>query len=58
MLADAEWAVLAPMIGVCRQHHKIQHPDLRPTNEAIIWRHQNEAKWRSIPMELGPFQVS
>lgn len=23
--------------------------------EAIVWRHQNGAKWRAIPAELGPW---
>ncbi len=31
------------------------HEDLRRTIEAILWRHQNGAKWRSIPTELGPW---
>ena len=22
---------------------------------AIVWRHANGAKWRSVPMELGPW---
>jgi transposase len=30
-------------------------PDLRCTTKAILWRHQNAAKWRSIPVELGPW---
>src|SRR3954447_16375242 len=30
-------------------------PDLRRTMSAIVWRHQNGAKWRAIPAELGPW---
>src|SRR4051812_3979918 len=29
--------------------------DLRRTISAILWRHQNGAKWRAIPAELGPW---
>ena len=25
---------------------------------AIVWRHQNGAKWRSIPAELGPWWLA
>jgi transposase len=55
VLTDAQWAVLAPLIEDCRPRGKTQHHDLRRTMEAIIWRHQNGAKWRSIPADLGPW---
>jgi len=29
--------------------------DLRRTLSAILWRHQNGARWRAIPEELGPW---
>lgn len=29
--------------------------DLRRTLGAILWRHQNGAKWRAIPADLGPW---
>jgi hypothetical protein len=32
--------------------------NLRRTIEAIIWRHRNGAKWRSIPSELGPWWMA
>jgi transposase len=54
-LTDTQWAVLAPLIEECRPKGKTQHHDLRRTIEAIIWRHQNGAKWRAIPAELGPW---
>jgi transposase len=54
VLTDEQWAVLEPMIEVCRPHRKTQHHDLRQTIEAIIWRCQNGAKWRSLPAEFGP----
>jgi len=55
VLTDAQWDQLAPLIEACRPHGKTQPKDLRRTIEAIIWRHQNGAKWRSIPPELGPW---
>ena len=54
VLTDGQWAVLAPLIEACRPHRKTQHHDLRRTIEAIIWRCQNGAKWRSLPSEFGP----
>ena len=58
VLTDAQWAVLEPLIEQCRPHHKTQHHDLRRTMEAIIWRHDNGAKWRAIPTELGPWWMA
>jgi len=31
---------------------------LRRTVEAIIWRHDNGAKWRSVPAGLGPWWMA
>ena len=58
VLTDAQWAGLAPLIEACRPRGKTQPHDLRRTIEAIIWRHQNGAKWRSIPAELGPWWMA
>jgi transposase len=55
VLTDGQWAVLAPLIETCRPKGKTKHLDLRRTIEAILWRHQNGAKWRAIPAELGPW---
>ena len=55
VLSDGQWTVLTPLIEQCRPRGKTQHHDLRRTIEAIIWRHQNGAKWRAIPAELGPW---
>ncbi len=55
VLADAQWAALAPLVERCRPRGKTPHHDLPRTVEAIVWRHQNGAKWRSIPAELGPW---
>ena len=48
VLTDAQWEVLAPLIEACRPPHKTDHHDLRRTIEAIIWRHDNGAKWRQM----------
>ena len=55
VLSDEAWSVLAPMIEACRPKGKRVPQDLRRTIEAIVWRCQNGAKWRSVPSELGPW---
>ena len=55
MLTDAQWALLEPLIEACRPRGKTAPQDLRRSLSAILWRHQNGAKWRSVPAELGPW---
>jgi transposase len=55
VLTEEQWAVLEPLIEVCRPRGKTPLHHLRRTIEAIIWRHVNGAKWRAIPAELGPW---
>ncbi len=55
MLADAQWTKLEPLIEACRPKGKTPPQDLRRTISAILWRHQNGAKWRAIPVDLGPW---
>jgi transposase len=55
VLSDARWDELRPLIEDCRPKGKTPPQDLRRTIEAILWRHQNGAKWRAIPAELGPW---
>ena len=55
MLTDVQWNLLEPLIEQCRPKGKTPPQDLRRTIEAILWRHQNGAKWRSVPAELGPW---
>src|ERR671928_1263417 len=55
MLSDAQWALLEPLIEACRPKGKTPPQDLRRTLSAILWRHQNGAKWRAVPEELGPW---
>ena len=58
VLTDGQWAALAPLIEQCRSPHKTEHANLRRTIEAIIWRHDNGAKWRAIPPHLGPWWMA
>jgi transposase len=58
VLTDEQWEVLEPLIAACRPPYKTEHHDLRRTIEAIIWRHDNGAKWRQIPAELGPWWMA
>lgn len=55
VLSDEQWAVLEPLIEDCRPKGKTQPQHLRRTIEAIVWRHQNGATWRSVPPDLGPW---
>jgi transposase len=54
MLTNAQWAMLELLIEACRPKGKTAPQDLRRTMSAILWRHQNGAKWRSVPADLAP----
>ncbi len=58
VLTDAAWAVWEPLIEQVRPRGKTPPKELRRTISAIFWRHQNGAKWRSIPTELGPWWLA
>jgi transposase len=58
MLTDARWAALEPLIEACRPHAKVAPCHLRRTMAAIIWRHENGAKWRAVPAEHGPWWMA
>ena len=58
MITDAQWAALEPLIEACRPHAKVPPTNLRRTISAILWRHENGAKWRSLPVELGPWWMA
>ena len=58
VLTDAQWAVLEPLVEVCRPKGKTPPRDLRRTVEAVIWRHRNGATWRALPAELGPWWMA
>lgn len=55
---DDQWAVLEPLIEICRPNAKVPNPHLRRTIDAILWRHQNGAKWRFVPVEPGPWWMA
>ena len=58
MLTDAQWAMLEPLVEQCRPKGKTPPHDLRRTMSAILWRHENGAKWRALPAELGPWRMA
>jgi transposase len=58
MLSDGQWALLEPLVEACRPKGKTPPQDLRRTLSAILWRHQNGAKWRALPAELGPWWMA
>ena len=58
ILSDAAWALWEPLIEEVRPRGKTATKELRRTISAIFWRHQNGAKWRSIPSELGPWWLA
>ena len=57
-VTDAEWAVWEPLIAAVRPRGETPPKDLRCTIAAVFWRHQNSAKWRAIPAELGPWWLA
>ena len=58
MLTDAQWTILEPLVEACRPHAKVPPSHLRRTMSAILWRHENGAKWRALPAELGPWWMA
>jgi transposase len=58
VLTDEQWAVLEPLVEVCRPPAKVPPSNLRRTIGAILWRHENGAKWRAIPEGFGPWWMA
>ena len=58
VFTDAAWAVWEPLIEAVRPPGETPPKELRRTILAILWRHQNGAKWRSLPAELGPWRLA
>ena len=48
MLTDTQWAMLELLVEQCRPKGKTPPQDLRRTLDAILWRHENGAKWRAV----------
>jgi transposase len=53
VLSDAQWANFEAAIEAAEIRGARPRREDRRTIEAIIWRLDNGAKWRSIPAELG-----
>ena len=58
MLTDELWAVLEPLVEARRPPAKVASSNLRRTIGAILWRHQNGAKWRALPEGFGPWRMA
>ena len=53
VLTDAQWGKFEAAIAAANIRGARPRTEERRTIEAIIWRLDNGAKWRSIPAELG-----
>ena len=53
VLTNAEWAKFQEAIAAVGLRGARPRKEDRRTIEAIVWRIDNGAKWRSIPSELG-----
>ena len=53
VLTDAQWSKFEAAIAAVKLRGARPRKEDRRTIEAIIWRLDNGAKWRSIPAELG-----
>jgi transposase len=53
VLTDVQWAKFEAAIAAVKLRGARPRKEDRRTIEAIIWRLDNGAKWRSIPAELG-----
>ena len=53
VLTDAQWAKFEAAIAAVKLRRARPRKEDCRTIEAIIWRLDNGAKWRSIPAELG-----
>src|SRR3712207_3686493 len=58
VFTDAAWAMWEPLIEEVRPRGKTPPKDLKRTIAAILWRHQNGAKWPGIPPQLGPWWLA
>lgn len=55
VLSDAQWAELKAVLDEVRSGEGRRFQDGRQTVEAVIWRLRNGARWRAVPIELGPW---
>src|SRR3954471_10573248 len=57
VLTDTQWAKFEAAIAAIKLRGARPRKEDRRTIEAIIWRLNNGAKWRSIPAELGDWHA-
>lgn len=55
ILSDSEWARLKAALDAAGSGTGRPLQDERKTVEAVIWRQRNGAKWRAVPVDLGPW---
>ena len=55
VLTDEEWTALKDALDAVRSPRRRPMKDERQTVEAVVWRLQNGAKWRAVPVDLGPW---
>ena len=55
VLTDAQWDALKQGLDHARSGRGRPIQNERQTVEAIVWRHQNGAKWRAVPESFGPW---
>jgi len=55
ILSDGEWSGVKAALDMARSGTGRPLKDERKTVEAVIWRQRNGAKWRAVPVELGPW---
>src|ERR1700760_5184542 len=58
VLTDPNGSAGPPRSARSPPPQKPEHDYLRRTIEAIVWRHDNGAKWRAIPPHLGPWWMA
>ncbi len=55
ILTDADWLILKAALDEIRSKVGRPFANERRTIEAVVWRFKNDARWREIPAELGPW---
>ena len=55
VLSDIQWSALEEALHHARSRRGRPIHDMRRTVEAVVWRHQNGAKWRAVPDSFGPW---
>jgi transposase len=58
LLKDPQWMMLEPLVEACQPHAKVLPSHLRRTMSAILWRHEDGARWRALPADLGSWWMA